>query len=359
MHGLEAQTLESLRLLRDRKTPFIVALNKVCSLLSLTSEKSIRIPRSIECTVGKRRLTILSATPWPSNLGMFKGNSRTAIPHYSDENVSDYVSSDVDNGGTSSRGESDHECILDKGSGVPFLPKNTTITPGRDRPAQNITITAVPSTANLSKRRHTIPRRRHHSHDLNAHRRCLATPSHLLIPGAPPASKPAQTIMRTPSFGGREEVVKVPEMCVIPPTPRPSLYENVDPLLLGPDGEGVRIESLTRTSSSSSSDDSATSPTSTTATSRTSTYASDAGLETEAEEEGDVGLLPDENWIAVICGVSKEQWNAENEEGGLPEGFYVAPRDVYMPDLIAVGPAESRKRTNPCIHPSRKACTLA
>lgn len=263
--------------------------------------------------------------------------NRTGTPHYSDENASGYVSSDIDNnGGTSSHRESDHESRPNKNSGIIFSPENTT-TPVLDR-AEYITA------PNLSKRRHTLPRRRHRSHDLNAHRRYLATPSHLLIPGAPPASKPAQTIMRTPSLGkangngrlpslGGVEVVKVPEMCVIPPTPKPSLFGNAGAIGM------AEVEGLTRTpsSSSSSSGDSEVSPVFTT-TSQTSTHVSDEGFENEAEEgEGEAGLLPDEHWIAVICGVSKEQWNAENEEGGLPEGFYVAPRDVYMPDLIAVG----------------------
>jgi hypothetical protein len=42
-------------------------------------------------------------------------------------------------------------------------------------------------------------------------------------------------------------------------------------------------------------------------------------------------LLP-EGWIAVVCGAGAG-WTGE----ALPEGFYVAPSDIYMPDLIALG----------------------
>ncbi|KAK2460945.1 hypothetical protein APHAL10511_007415 [Amanita phalloides] len=59
-----------------------------------------------------------------------------------------------------------------------------------------------------------------------------------------------------------------------------------------------------------------------------------------ADEENDgPRLLPDSSWIAVICGVSKEQWNRQldEQELDLPEHFFVAPKDIYMPDLTAVG----------------------
>lgn len=43
-------------------------------------------------------------------------------------------------------------------------------------------------------------------------------------------------------------------------------------------------------------------------------------------------FLPDEGWIAIVCGASKD----EGEQEDLPDGFYIAPKDVYMPDLTAV-----------------------
>ena len=61
-------------------------------------------------------------------------------------------------------------------------------------------------------------------------------------------------------------------------------------------------------------------------------------------------MLPDASWIAVVCGVAdSREWQTKRRDAGstntssgeedddLPDGFYIAPRDVYMPDLMAVG----------------------
>lgn len=45
-------------------------------------------------------------------------------------------------------------------------------------------------------------------------------------------------------------------------------------------------------------------------------------------------LFPDDSWIAIVCGVPKD-WGKEDGED-LPDNFFVAPKDVYMPDLTAV-----------------------
>ncbi|TBU33505.1 hypothetical protein BD311DRAFT_684943 [Dichomitus squalens] len=51
------------------------------------------------------------------------------------------------------------------------------------------------------------------------------------------------------------------------------------------------------------------------------------------DQAEDVRILPDGSWIAVVCGVPKDWGREDGEE--LPEQFFVAPRDVYMPDLTA------------------------
>ena len=117
--------------------------------------------------------------------------------------------------------------------------------------------------------------------------RRLATPDHIWIPGAPPACKPSlspsstlQAISLSPS--------SIPTF-VTPPTPNSEFFSLNQGL-----GGSIEADSLPQ-------------------------------------------LLPDSSWIAIVCGVSKEQWETIGEDEDLPEEFYVAPRDVYMPDLTAVG----------------------
>jgi hypothetical protein len=75
----------------------------------------------------------------------------------------------------------------------------------------------------------------------------------------------------------------------------------------------------------------------------------DAAVEEESPDVRSL-MLPDASWIAVVCGVAdSHEWKMRRrdatstgefsgeEDGDLPEGFYIAPRDVYMPDLMAVG----------------------
>lgn len=49
-----------------------------------------------------------------------------------------------------------------------------------------------------------------------------------------------------------------------------------------------------------------------------------------AEEEEEDQLIP-KGWIAIVCGLSVKDGADE-----LPENFYAAPRDVYVPDLTAI-----------------------
>lgn len=111
----------------------------------------------------------------------------------------------------------------------------------------------------------------------------LATTSHIWIPGAPPAWKPLPTPTHAES---------VPFFTTVLPTPieaSSSVYVDLD---------------------------------------------ADDAYDADAPR-----LVPDASWIAIVCGVSKEQWVAqcEDEDSELPDGFYVAPRDLYMPDLTAIG----------------------
>lgn len=135
-------------------------------------------------------------------------------------------------------------------------------------------------------------------------RQTIATPSHLWIPGAPPASKPRTT-------------PAIPSDSTIPAI---SDLPNVNPRI-----ELIRTQSSSDTDTDSSCEDPITED----------QPHSDA--ETD-ETEPDPPMLPDSSWIAIVCGATPAPKgpNGETEDDEMPENFFVAPRDVYMPDLTAI-----------------------
>ncbi|KAI0707127.1 hypothetical protein C8Q76DRAFT_629102 [Earliella scabrosa] len=74
-----------------------------------------------------------------------------------------------------------------------------------------------------------------------------------------------------------------------------------------------------------------------------------------ADETVDVRILPDDSWIAIVCGVPKD-WGQEDGEA-LPDGFFVAPREVYMPDLTAAADALLGKLGYGTVSECVDACT--
>ncbi|KAL1727883.1 hypothetical protein EV714DRAFT_286194 [Schizophyllum commune] len=135
----------------------------------------------------------------------------------------------------------------------------------------------------------------------------IATPKHLWVPGAPaPVTKPSPaptpfsspvTNAQMPTFDtlltptqSKSETETTPTFNAFAIPPTPVLYSDTDLASGSADGEYT----------------------------------------------DEPRLLPDDSWIAIICGVSKEQWAKEDKDENMPEDFFIAPKDVYMPDLTAV-----------------------
>ncbi|KAH9856604.1 hypothetical protein C2E23DRAFT_866009 [Lenzites betulinus] len=127
--------------------------------------------------------------------------------------------------------------------------------------------------------------------------------SQIRVAGAPPVAVAASPRVTTQ--------VQVPSLVTIPPTPR----LDDDYTAPVPAWGGGPILPIVGTGSESES-------------------ATEAEMGAGAEEAEGPRILPDASWIAVVCGVPKDWGREDGEE--LPENFFVAPRDVYMPDLTAV-----------------------
>ncbi len=90
MHGLEQQTLESIELLRQKKTPFIIALNKIDRVFEWKSKEynnvrdslDVQAPHSMTEFQDRVQKTILA----------FAEQGFNACLYWENENVEEFVS---------------------------------------------------------------------------------------------------------------------------------------------------------------------------------------------------------------------------------------------------------------------------
>jgi len=187
------------------------------------------------------------------------------------------------------------EVLIPKNSNVIGSPTTTVLADFTNSPTRRNT------TAHPKSRKASVPLRRSNSQR-------IATDQHLWLPGAPSAARKSElaspTTLYIPSSETTGSLIlppPLPTVITTPPTPLSSAPPE--------DNQDAAVCSHPHPTSSF-------------------TYDPHTGTDTAEVQR----LLP-EGWIAVVCGASKEQGEgAEN----LPEGFYIAPKDVYMPDLIAV-----------------------
>ena len=178
-------------------------------------------------------------------------------------------------------------------------PTTTVFTDFTNSPTRrNTTAHAKPRRASVSLRRSNSQR--------------IATDQHLWLPGAPGAVRKSEFASPTITHNQRFETTRslllsppLPTVITTPPTPVPGIpledNKHAAECIPTPNRPGGFADSF----------------------------------HTSVEPEEVQRLLP-EGWVAVVCGASKEQ--GEDAEL-LPEGFYIAPKDVYMPDLTAVADA--------------------
>ena len=163
----------------------------------------------------------------------------------------------------------------------------------------------------------------------------LATSSHIFIPGAPPTSKPCSLTPTSPKPGSPLSNTVFTAMMMPPSTPGSPRGGSPRPDQGSSSPVAAMRQSLEHREKSSSHHSHSYLPLAEHASSIFTPESSITSPDLQPELRG---LFPDDSWIAIVCGVSKEQWNSMDEHGdeGLPERFYVAPKDVYMPDLTAI-----------------------